>query len=85
MNFTQDEMNMLCIYNGSSREKTISELREMRTYLEPDETELRELTDSTLTKLEKISQSKGVDFIISMSLDKDELPENIKKNVLVSL
>ena len=58
MNFTQDEMNMLCIYNGSSREKTITELREMRTYLEPDETELRELTDSTLAKLEKISDAE---------------------------
>ena len=41
--------------------------------------------ESVITKLEKISQSKGVDFIISMSLDEDELPENIKKNVLVSL
>ena len=58
MNFTQDEMNMLCIYNGDSRKKTITELREMRTYLEPDETELRELTDSTLTKLEKISDAE---------------------------
>ena len=58
MNFTQDEMNMLCIYNGSSREKTIAELQEMRTYLEPDETELRELTDSTLEKLAKISDAE---------------------------
>lgn len=58
MNFTQDEMNMLCIYNGGSREKTIAELHEMRTYLEPDETELRELTDSTLEKLAKISDAE---------------------------
>ena len=58
MNFTQDEMNMLCIYNGGSREKTIAELQEMRTYLEPNKTELRELTDSTLAKLEKISDAE---------------------------
>lgn len=58
MNFTQDEMNMLCIYNGGSRKITITELREMRTYLEPDETELRELTDSTLEKLAKISDAE---------------------------
>ena len=55
MNFTQDEMNMLCIYNGGSREKTIAELQEMRGYLEPDETEL---TDSTIAKLEKISDAE---------------------------
>ena len=58
MNFTQDEMNMLCIYNGGSREKIIAELREMRTYLEADETELRELTDSTLEKLTIISDAE---------------------------
>lgn len=58
MNFTQDEMNMLCIYNGGSRKKTITELREMRMYLEPDEAELRELTDSTLEKLAKISDAE---------------------------
>jgi len=58
MTFTHDEMNMLCIYNGGSRENTIAELREMRTYLEPDETELRELTDSTLEKLAKISDAE---------------------------
>ena len=58
MNFTQDEMNMLCIYNGGSRKKTITELREIRTYLEPDEMELRELTDSTLEKLAKISDAE---------------------------
>lgn len=58
MNFTQDEMTMMCIYNGGSREKTMAELREMRTHLEADETELRELTDSTLEKLAKISDAE---------------------------
>jgi hypothetical protein len=38
-----------------------------------------------ITKLEKISESKGVDFILSVSLDADEVPENVKKNILVSL
>ncbi len=38
-----------------------------------------------VAKLEKISQSKGVDFVLSVSLDEDELPESVKKNVLVSL
>ena len=39
----------------------------------------------TISKLEKLSQAFGVDFILSVSLDEDELPEEIKKNVLISL
>ena len=38
-----------------------------------------------IAKLEKISQSKSVDFVLSVSLDADELPESVKKNILVSL
>ncbi len=41
--------------------------------------------EPVIAKLEKISQSKGVDFIVSVSLDEDELPESVKKNILVSL
>ena len=38
-NFTFDEMNLMYIYNTGSRRGLISELREMRGYLETDETE----------------------------------------------
>lgn len=41
--------------------------------------------EPVIAKLEKISQSKGVDFVLSVSLDEDELPEGVKKNILVSL
>ena len=40
---------------------------------------------ATVEKLEKISEAKGVDFILSVSLDAEELPESLKKNVIVSL
>ena len=50
-NFTFEEMNLMCIYNTGSRTGLIDSLREMRGELSPEETELRELTDSTLTKL----------------------------------
>ena len=42
---------MLCIYNPGSRLGAIEALSEMRGHLEPDETELLALTDSTLAKL----------------------------------
>ena len=51
MNFTNDEMNLMCIYQSDSRSGLIAALTEMRGYLDEDEAELRELTDSALTKL----------------------------------
>ena len=50
-NFTFEETNLMCIYNTGSRTGLIDSLREMRVELSPEETELRELTDSALTKL----------------------------------
>ena len=38
-----------------------------------------------VTKLEKISQTFGVDFILSVSADKDEVPESIKDKILIAL
>jgi hypothetical protein len=49
--FTFDELNLMCIYNTGTRQGLIDALTEMRGYLEADETELKELTDSALGKL----------------------------------
>ena len=49
--FTFEEINLMCIYNTGSRSGLAESLTEMRSFLEPDETELLELTDSTLAKL----------------------------------
>ena len=54
-NFTFEEMNLMCIYNTGSRTGLIDSLREMRGELAPEETELRELTDSALGKLQAMS------------------------------
>lgn len=54
-NFTFEEMNLMYIYNTGTREGLIGALTEMRGYLEPDETELLTLTDSTLEKLSHMS------------------------------
>lgn len=59
MNFTFEEINLMCIYNGTgTRQGLISALREMSGFLESDETELRSLTDSALTKLEAMSDAE---------------------------
>ena len=38
-----------------------------------------------LNKLEKISGAFGVDFIVSISLDKEELPASVADKIIVSL
>ena len=55
---TFEEKNLICIYNSSgTRGGVIAALKEMRGYLESDEPELRELTDSALAKLEAMSDA----------------------------
>jgi hypothetical protein len=53
--FTNDEMNLMCIYNTGTKEGLMDALVAMREYLEPDEKELLKLTDSVLGKLESIT------------------------------
>ena len=55
MDFTNDEMNLMCIYDTGSRTGLISALSEMRKELDVDEATLRELTDSVLNKLSAMS------------------------------
>ena len=58
MDFTKDELSLIGIYNAGSHKETIAALIEMRQYLEDDEADLRELTDSAVNKLEKISDEQ---------------------------
>ena len=55
MNFNNDEMNLMCIYNTGNRKDLLKALTEMQKELAADEMELRELTDSTIAKLEAMS------------------------------
>ena len=56
--FTFEETNLLCIYNTGSRTGLIEALMEMRGELLPEETELRELTDSALSKLQAMTDKE---------------------------
>lgn len=55
---TFDEVNLLCIYNRGSRTGLIEALTEMRGELTPEETELRVLTDSALSKLKAMNDAE---------------------------
>ena len=63
--FTNDEMNLMCIYNrGGSRKKTMAALKAMRRYLGEDDQELLALTDSTLQKLERINDREFEELVL---------------------
>ena len=56
--FTYEEMELMSIYDPGTREGLIANLEEMRGFLEPDEDELRELTDSAIAKLRRMSDAE---------------------------
>lgn len=53
--FSGDELNLICIYDPGNLKGLIHELRSMMAMLMPDEENLRQLTISTLDKLEGMS------------------------------
>ena len=57
-NFTFEEINLMCIYNAGSRMGLIESLNEMRGELSAEETELMELTDNTLRKLQAMTDDE---------------------------
>ena len=70
--FTFDEINLMCIYNTGTRAGLMQALTDMRGHLEPDETELRELTDSALRKLGSITDEQFVALELVPDFDADE-------------
>lgn len=70
--FTYEEINLMCIYDTSSRKGLISELTKMRKYLDPDEAEILELTDSAIRKLEKISDVEFEELELVPDFEEDE-------------
>lgn len=57
-NLTFEEINLLCIYDGGSRQKTVAALKEMCGVLTDEDQELRELTDSALEKLGSMTEDE---------------------------
>ena len=49
--FTMEECNLMCIYDTGTKDGLLAELTEMQSHLQPDETELLELTYRVVEKL----------------------------------
>lgn len=70
--FTYEEINLMCIYDTSSRKGLIAELTKMRKYLEPDEAGILELTDSAIRKLRSISDEEFEELELVPDFEEDE-------------
>ena len=57
-NITYEEQQLMSLYNTGTRQGLIDALTDMRRYLAADETELRELTDSAISKLNRMSDEE---------------------------
>ena len=68
-NITFEETTLLCISNTGSRTWLIEALTEMCGYLTPEETELRELTDSALSKLRAMSDAEFAELELYPDFD----------------
>lgn len=68
--FTHEEINLMSIYNaGGTREGLIADLTEMWGYLDAEEAELRELTDSALSKLRAMSDAEFAELELYPDFD----------------
>ena len=58
MNFNHEELMLMMLYNTGTRMELIHELRLMQCYLMPDETALRELSESVIEKLKLLTDAE---------------------------
>lgn len=70
--FNVEETNLMCIYNIGSRTGLLSELTQMQTHLEQDETELLELTQSVVDKLNAMSDDEFDNVTAELVADFEE-------------
>lgn len=73
MTFTNDELNLMCIYDtGGTRTGLLESLATMKEVLEPEETELREMTESVIEKLAAMSDAQYAELELFPDFDKED-------------
>ena len=69
MNFNSEELMLMVLYNPGTRLGLMQELRLMQCYLMPDETALRELSETVIEKLKLMTDAdfSEIEFPIEFS------------------
>lgn len=70
--FTFEEQQLMSIYNPGTRLGLIRTLVDMRTYLDKDEQELKDLTDSAIAKLNLLTDAEFSVFDLIPDFDEEE-------------
>ena len=68
MHFNREEINLLSLYNTGSKDETLMELREMQSYLLEDETDLKHLSDTVISKIQKLSNRKYMELLLTYDI-----------------
>jgi len=72
MNFTNDELNLMCIYDTGTKDGLIDALTTMRRYLGADDESLLALTDTVLEKLRRMSDTDYFKLVLIPDFDEDD-------------
>lgn len=70
--FTFEEQQLMIIYNPGTRLGLIRTLVDMRTYLDKDEQELKDLTDSAIAKLNRLTDAEFATLDLIPDFDEEE-------------
>lgn len=69
MNITFEEQQLMSIYNPGSRIGLMKALSEMRIYLDKDEQEPKDLTDSAIAKLNAMTDAEFAELDLIPDFD----------------
>ena len=70
MNITFEEQQLMSIYNPGTRMGLMKALSEMRIYLDKDEQELKDLTDSAIAKLNTMTDAEFAELDLILKSNK---------------
>ena len=70
MMFTQDEVNLMCIYDTSDKGQLQTELSRTLPYIE--NAELKEITETVMHKLERVTDSEFLRLELVPDIDMED-------------
>ena len=70
--FTIEEINLMCIYDTGTRSGLIAALTGMLGYLQQDETELKNLTESVISRLNTMTDVEYAQLALTLIPDYGE-------------
>ncbi len=74
MTFTQDEINLMCIYDTADKAELEKQLRLSVPYIE--NAELKEITETVISKLEHMSVTEFAELELLPTVTKEDMEDS---------